>query len=187
MTNANRMGALEAGAAIAGGNLTSEDLVRDCLDRIAEREDTVGAWIHLDADKALAEARLRDMGPAKGPLHGVPAGIKDVIDTGDMPTGYGSAIYDGFRPAADAACVALMRAAGMVVLGKTVSTEFALRQPGKTTNPHNPEHTPGGSSQGSAASVADFMAPVGVGTQIRYSPGIVLRCCWVQADMVHNP
>ena len=172
MTEANRMGALEAGAAIAAGQLTSEALVWACLGRIAQREDTVGAWIHLDADKALAEARNRDQEPSKGPLHGVPAGIKDVIDTGDMPTGYGSEIYAGFRPAADAACVALARAAGMVILGKTVSTEFALRQPGKTRNPHNPEHTPGGSSQGSAASVADFMAPLGVGTQ---TGGSVIR------------
>jgi Asp-tRNA(Asn)/Glu-tRNA(Gln) amidotransferase A subunit family amidase len=172
MINANQLGALEAGAAIAAGTLTAEALVRSCLERIEQREDVVGAWIYLNADNALAEARKRDQEPSKGPLHGVPVGIKDVIDTGDMPTAYGSEIYAGFRPAADASSVALARAAGMVILGKTVSTEFALRQPGKTRNPHNPEHTPGGSSQGSAASVADFMVPLGVGTQ---TGGSVIR------------
>jgi Asp-tRNA(Asn)/Glu-tRNA(Gln) amidotransferase A subunit family amidase len=167
-----RWAALEAAAAIANRETTSEALVRSCLERIEQREDRVGAWIHLDAEHALAEARARDAAPALSPLHGVPVAVKDVLDTADMPTGYGSSIYDGHRPAADAACIALLRAAGMVVLGKTVTTEFAYRQPGKTRNPVDPEHTPGGSSSGSAAAVADFMVPLAIGTQ---TAGSVIR------------
>ncbi|HJU19945.1 MAG TPA: amidase, partial [Stellaceae bacterium] len=106
------------------------------------------------------------------PLHGIPIAVKDLIDTVDMPTAYGSPIYQGHRPAADASCVALARAAGAVVLGKTVTTEFACFTPGKTANPHNPAHTPGGSSSGSAAAVADFMAPLAFGTQ---TAGSVIR------------
>jgi amidase len=101
----------------------------------------------------------------RGLLHGIPVGVKDIMDTADMPTAYGSPIYFGHQPAADASCVALIRAAGGLILGKTVTTEFAVLHPGKTTNPHNPAHTPGGSSSGSAAAVADFMAPLAIGTQ----------------------
>jgi amidase len=160
-----RLTAHEAARRLAEGALTSEALVRACLDRIAAREPVVGAWAHLDPDAALAEARARDREPRRGPLHGVPVGIKDIIDTADMPTAYGSPIYAGHRPGADAACVALLREAGAVVLGKTVTTEFAAVTPGKTANPHRPTHTPGGSSSGSAAAVADFMVPVALGTQ----------------------
>lgn len=150
---------------VAAGETTAELEIRACLDRIAEREATVGAWAYLDPEHALAEARLRDQARAKGPLHGVAAAIKDIFDTADMPTSYGSPIYAGHRPAADAACVALLRAAGAVALGKTVTTEFAMTHPGKTRNPHNPAHTPGGSSSGSAAAVAAGMVPVALGTQ----------------------
>jgi len=157
---------------IAAGRLTSEALVAACLDRIAAREPTVGAWHYLDPEAALAAARQRDASPPSGPLHGIPIAVKDLIDTFDMPTGYGSVIYEGHRPAADAACVALARAAGAVVLGKTVTTEFACFTAGKTANPKNPAHTPGGSSSGSAAAVADGMAPLGFGTQ---TAGSVIR------------
>ncbi len=161
----NRMSAVEAAEAIARREIGSEELVRACLDRIAEREAVVGAWIWLDREQALAEARQRDKEPSRGPLHGLPIGIKDLIDTADMPTGYGSKIYAGFRPPWDAAAVAVAKRAGAVILGKCVTTEFAYFTPGKTANPHNPEHTPGGSSSGSAAAVADFMVPLAFGSQ----------------------
>ena len=166
-------GAAEAARAIADGRTTSEEVVGACLARIAEREDTVGAWAFLDPDLARAQARACDAAvkPA-GPLHGVPVGIKDIFDTADMPTEMGSPIYAGHRPAADAAAVAILRAAGAVILGKTVTAEFAGTHPGATTNPHDRERTPGGSSQGSAAGVADGMVPVALGTQ---TGGSVLR------------
>jgi Asp-tRNA(Asn)/Glu-tRNA(Gln) amidotransferase A subunit family amidase len=166
------LSARTAAQEIAAGRLTSEALIAACLDRIAAREPTVGAWHYLDPEAALAAARQRDTSPPSGPLHGIPIAVKDLIDTFDMPTGYGSAIYEGHRPAADAACVALARAAGVVVLGKTVTTEFACFTAGKTANPKNPAHTPGGSSSGSAAAVADGMAPLGFGTQ---TAGSVIR------------
>lgn len=161
----NTLSAREAARRVRAGDLTSEQLVRAYLDRIEAREDTVAAWSHLDSEQVLAEARRRDAEPPGGPLHGVPVAIKDVIDTADMPTGYGSPIYEGHRPAIDAECVAMLRRAGAVILGKTVSTEFAAITPGKTANPHNPAHTPGGSSSGSAAAVADCMVPLALGTQ----------------------
>jgi amidase len=162
-----RLSAREAAARIADGTLAAEALTRACLERIAAREPVVHAWAHLDPERAIAEARERDRAaPAgKGPLRGVPVGVKDLIDASDMPTGYGSPIYAGHRPRGDAACVALARAAGAVALGKTVTTEFAVFAPGPTANPHNPAHTPGGSSSGSAAAVADFMVPLAFGTQ----------------------
>ena len=172
MSGAAHLTALEAAAEIAAGRLTSEALVRACLERIAEREDSVGAWAFLDPDLALGEARRRDAERPRGALHGVPFGVKDIIATHDMPTEYGSPIYAGHRPGFDASCVALARAAGMVVLGKTVTTEFAMRSPGKTRNPHNLAHTPGGSSSGSAAAVADMMVPLAIGTQ---TAGSVIR------------
>src|ERR671922_2102801 len=163
---------VEAAQAIAAGTITSEALVSACLERITAREESVRAWEYLDPAAALAQARARDRSPAQGPLHGVPVGIKDLIDTADMPTGYGSPIYAGHRPAWDAASVALLRAAGAVILGKTVTTEFAMFTPGKTANPHNVAHTPGGSSSGSAAAVADTMVPLALGTQ---TGGSVIR------------
>jgi len=157
---------------IADGEATSEAALRACLDRIAERDPAVQAWAYLNPEQALAEARARDREPSRGPLHGVPVAIKDVFETADMPTEYGSPAYAGHRPARDAATVALLRGAGAVVLGKSVTTEFAAAFPGKTRNPHNPAHTPGGSSSGSAAAVADFMVPAGTGTQ---TMGSVIR------------
>ena len=146
----NRLSAGDAAARIAAGQATSAALVSDCFDRIAEREERIGAWQYLDRDAALAEARARDAATARGPLHGIPVAVKDLIDTADMPTTYGSPFYADHRPAKDAACVSAVRAAGGVVLGKTVTTEFATFKPGKTANPRNPQHTPGGSSSGSA-------------------------------------
>jgi Asp-tRNA(Asn)/Glu-tRNA(Gln) amidotransferase A subunit family amidase len=151
--------------AIAAGRLTAEAAAQACLDRIGEREDVVGAFEFIDPDQVLAEARMRDREPPRGPLHGVPVALKDTYDTCDMPTGYGSPIYAGHRPRTDAAIVAMLRAAGAVILGKTVTTEFAYWRPGKTANPRNPAHTPGGSSSGSAAAVADGMAPLAFGSQ----------------------
>jgi Asp-tRNA(Asn)/Glu-tRNA(Gln) amidotransferase A subunit family amidase len=172
MRQLNQLSASEAARRLAARDITAEQMARACLARIEEREATVRAWIHVDADAVLAGARALDAGPVRGPLHGLPLGVKDLIDTADMPTGYGSPIYAGHRPRADAACVALARAAGALVLGKTVTTEFAWFYPGKTTNPHNAQHTPGGSSSGSAAAVADCMVPLAYGTQ---TAGSVIR------------
>jgi len=155
----------ELAARVSAGTLTAEAVTRAYLARIDEREMAVGAWTSVDADVALAQARAIDATPGDLPLKGVPFGVKDVIETADLPTGYGSALYAGSRPVADAACVALARAAGAVLLGKTVSTEFASVSPGKTVNPHHPAHTPGGSSSGSAAAVAAGMVPLAFGTQ----------------------
>ena len=173
MADLFRLSASVAAAHIREGKLTSEALVRSCFERIDSRESQVKAWVHLNDDFALAQARECDKSARRGPIHGVPFAAKDIMDTADLPTEYGSPIYKGNRPAADAACVALSRAAGGVLLGKTVTTEFASRSPlGNTTNPHNPQHTPGGSSSGSAAAVGDFMVPLGFGTQ---TVGSVIR------------
>jgi len=168
----NRLAAWQLVQALARRELRAEDLMRACLDRVAEREGTVHAFAHLDPDAALAQARALDAGALRGPLHGLPLGVKDLLDTADMPTGYGSPIYAGQRPAADAAAVALCKEAGAVVAGKTVTTEFAYFHPGPTANPHNPAHTPGGSSSGSAAAVADHMLPLALGTQ---TAGSIIR------------
>jgi Asp-tRNA(Asn)/Glu-tRNA(Gln) amidotransferase A subunit family amidase len=150
---------------IDAGRLTSEAAVRACLDRIAEREADVGAWTHVDVEQAIAAARAFDRGCRGGPLGGVPFGIKDIIDTADLPTEWGTPIYQGRRAGRDAACVALSRKAGGILLGKTVTTEFANLHVGKTRNPRDLARTPGGSSSGSAAAVADFMVPLAIGTQ----------------------
>src|SRR5258708_15340282 len=123
---------------IAAGTLTAEALTRACLDRIAEREGAIGAWEFLDPDRAIAEAKQRDRATTRGPLQGVPVGVKDLMDTHDMPTAYGSPLYRRHRPAADAACVTLARSPGTVAIGKTVTTEFATFHPGKPANPPNP-------------------------------------------------
>lgn len=138
------------------------DAVQRCLDRIAERDEEVRAWTVVDPQQEASD----------GPLAGLPVGIKDIIDTADMPTEYGSPIYAGHQPDRDAICVARLRAAGALVLGKTVTTEFALFHPGPTRNPHDLTRTPGGSSSGSAAAVADGMVPVALGTQ---TAGSVVR------------
>jgi amidase len=165
MSELNRLSASEAARRIAAGTLTAEALVRDCLERIADRDRHVEAWVHIDPEAALEQARAIDKGRIGGVLAGVPVAFKDVIDTFDMPTGYNSPIYRDYRPRIDSSCAAMVRRAGGIVLGKTVTTEFASRMPGPTRNPHNLEHTPGGSSSGSAAAVADFMVPLAFGTQ----------------------
>ncbi len=159
------MTATAARQAIAERRLTADEYLQECLERIAEREEPIGAWEFFDAASARRQARAIDAATHPGRLAGIPVGIKDIIDTGDMPTAYGSPIYAGHQPAWDAACVALLRAAGAVIPGKTVTTEFAYFSPGKTRNPRAPEYTPGGSSSGSAAAVADGMVPVALGTQ----------------------
>ncbi len=163
------LSAVEAARRLAGGEITSEALVSDCLARIAEREETVRAWTYLDADYALEQARRADeahrAGLDRGPLAGVPVGIKDIFDTADMPTEYGSPLGAGRQPEADSSVVAQLRQAGAVVLGKTVTTEFAVYAPNDTTNPHDPGRTPGGSSSGSAAAVAAGMVPLATGSQ----------------------
>jgi Asp-tRNA(Asn)/Glu-tRNA(Gln) amidotransferase A subunit family amidase len=161
-----QLGARDAAALIVEERLTAVALTEACLERIEARDGEVRAWAHLDPEAALEQARACDARAPAGPLHGVPVGIKDIMDTADMPTEYGSPIYRDHRPARDAISVAKVRAAGGVVLGKTVSTEFAHRQPNiQTRNPHDPARTPGGSSSGSAAAVADFMVPLAFGTQ----------------------
>ncbi len=172
----SQMTATQAAAAIRNGELTSEELVGACLARIDEVEATVGAWTYLDRDHAIGQARAADLarkeGRALGPLHGVPVGIKDIFDTEDMPTEDGTVLHAGRRPLEDSTVVALLREAGAVIIGKTVTTELAVYSPGKTRNPHNPEHTPGGSSSGSAAAVAAHMVPLAVGSQTN---GSVIR------------
>lgn len=165
MNALNKLSAADAAARIAAGTLKSEALVQACLERIRERESDVRAWAFVDPEAALTQARARDREPRRTRLHGIPLGVKDVLDTADLPTEYGSPIYRGNRTTCDAACVAQVRELGGVILGKTVTTEFATRFPGKTRNPHNLKHTPGGSSQGSAAAVADWMVPLAFGTQ----------------------
>jgi Asp-tRNA(Asn)/Glu-tRNA(Gln) amidotransferase A subunit family amidase len=173
VSDLHRLGAAEAARRIAAGELTSAALVAACLERMTERDDAVRAWAHVDAGAALGQARERDAAPAPlGPLHGVPVGVKDIVDTADLPTECGTPIYAGRRPRADAACVARLRAAGAVVIGKTVTTELAYFRPGKTRNPKAPDRTPGGSSSGSAAAVADLQVPVAIGSQ---TAGSVIR------------
>lgn len=168
----HELGAAQAAALLQRRELKAEDLVRACLERVAARDDDIHAFTHVDAVSALAQARALDAGPVRGPLHGLPLGVKDLFDTTDLPTAYGSALYAHHRPAADAASVTLCREAGAVVLGKTVTTEFAYFTPGPTVNPHNALHTPGGSSSGSAAAVADHMVPLALGTQ---TAGSIIR------------
>ena len=157
--------ASEIAQKIEAGETTCEAVTAACLERIDERESKVDAWIYLNKEKALADARAIDRGPSGGLIRGVPLGVKDIIDTKDMPTGHGSPIHTENRPDYDASCVAMCRAAGGLILGKTVTSEFAHLYPGKTKNPHNPAHSPAGSSSGSGAAVADCMVPVAFGTQ----------------------
>src|SRR5579884_3600764 len=167
-----RLPAATVARLVENGELTAEAVVQSCLDRIRDRDPVVRAWVHLDPAAALAAARACDRGGKSGLLRGVPFGVKDIFDTADMPSGYGSPIYTGCRPSFDASAVSLPRAAGAVLLGKTVTTEFANRHPGPTSHPQDPLHTPGGSSSGSAAAVADCMVPLAIGTQ---TGGSVIR------------
>lgn len=165
---AMRLEKLDAVAAVKlleAGEVTAEHLLASLLERIDEREPVVGAWEHVEREGALRAARAFDRSGRRGPLFGLPIGVKDIIDTADQPTTYGSPIYAGYRPGIDASCVAALRAAGGIILGKTVTAEFAHRAPGKTRNPIDPQRTPGGSSSGSAAAVADYMVPLALGTQ----------------------
>jgi Asp-tRNA(Asn)/Glu-tRNA(Gln) amidotransferase A subunit family amidase len=175
-TNLAALTASDAAKAIRDGRVTSEELVAACLERVREREEDVQAWVHIDPEHALAQARAADAarreGKGVGPLNGIPIGIKDIIDTADMPTQHGSDIFKGRQADADASCVAALRQAGAVIMGKTVTTELATLTPSKTRNPHNLAHTPGGSSSGSAAAVAAGMVPAALGTQ---TGGSVIR------------
>ena len=164
-TDPTWLSAAQAARLIAERKLSATELVEALLTRTARREPQVSAWAFLDADLVRATARARDASPLLGPLHGVPVGIKDVIATSDQPTQYNSPIYTGNWPAADALCVERLRRAGAIIMGKTVTTEFAYVRPGSTSNPYDPSRTPGGSSSGSAAAVADGMVPVALGTQ----------------------
>jgi len=169
LTNLHSISATEAARLIRDGVVSSEQFVEACLARIAEVDGQIQAWAFLDPEYALQQARAADQrrlsGAPVGALHGVPVAIKDIFDTADMPTEYGSAIYAGRTPSRDASVVTMLRAAGAVIMGKTVTTEFAYFSPGKTRNPHNPEHTPGGSSSGSAAAVGANMVPLAIGSQ----------------------
>lgn len=170
------LGLSEAAADIREGRISATELVADCLARIDEVDGNIQAWKFLDRDHAMRQAEAADFhrkqGKALGPLHGVPIGIKDIFDTGDMPTAFGSPFWAGRTPRRDSAAVARLRAAGAVIMGKTVTTEYAFRTPGKTANPHDPTRTPGGSSSGSAAAVAAYMIPGAIGSQ---TSGSVIR------------
>lgn len=158
--------AAEAASAIRAGTLTSEALVRSCIASIEARDPVVKAWLYLDKAKAIATARELDKRPPLGPLHGLPFGVKDMIDTADMPTTYNSPVFQDYRPARDAACVAVARYSGAVILGKTDTVEFAAAgRRAATRNPKNPAHTPGGSSSGSGAAVGDRQVQLAFGTQ----------------------
>jgi Asp-tRNA(Asn)/Glu-tRNA(Gln) amidotransferase A subunit family amidase len=168
-TQLNWLSAADAARAIRDGAVSSEQLVEACLARVREVDERVQAWAFLDPQHALEQARAADErrreGAPLGSLHGVPVGIKDIFDTGDMPTEDGTVLHAGRTPADDATAVARLRAAGAVIMGKTVTTELAYFSPAKTRNPHNPEHTPGGSSSGSAAAVGCGMVPLAIGSQ----------------------
>ena len=165
MSTLHRCTATELARLIAGKRASAVEIAQDCLARIGDRDKDVQAWEHVDPEKVLAQARVCDRSAPLGPLHGIPFGVKDVIDTYDIPTQYGSPIYAGHQPRADAAAVALLREAGAVLLGKTVTVELAGFHWSRTRNPHDLAHTPGGSSSGSGAAVADFMTPLALGTQ----------------------
>ncbi len=170
------LNAVDAAQALREGALSAEMLVKACLERIRAVEPDVQAWAFLDPEHALAQARALDQhrqaGRPLGPLHGIPIGIKDIIDTFDMPTEDGTVLHAGRVPVRDAAVISMLRRAGAVIMGKTVTTELATYAPGKTRNPHHYEHTPGGSSSGSAAAVAAGMVPLALGTQTN---GSVIR------------
>jgi Asp-tRNA(Asn)/Glu-tRNA(Gln) amidotransferase A subunit family amidase len=171
MQSLETLGVGEAVRLLARREITAQALVAACLDRIASEEPRVQAWQWLEPERAMAQARAADACP-RPPLYGLPVGVKDIIDTADLPTACGSPVYRDRRPTRDAACVAALRSAGGVILGKTVTTEFALYTPGRTRNPRGLTHTPGGSSSGSAAAVAAQMVPAALGTQ---TAGSVIR------------
>ena len=165
MKDLESLSASQAIKALSKREIKATDLLLSCLDRIGQRESHVKAWTSLGKENALTRAKELDKGAFKGILHGLPIGVKDLYDTYDLPTSYGSPIYANHYPVADAVSIALIRQAGGIILGKTVTTELASFKSGPTTNPHNSRHTPGGSSSGSAAAVADFMVPLATGSQ----------------------
>jgi len=175
-SNTAQLGALQALELIKAGALVARDYSLALLDRVSQTEDEVRAWAFLDPEYLLAQADAADAahraGSAFGALHGVPVGVKDIIDTCELPTENGTVLHAGRQPRRDAAVVTRLRGAGALVMGKTVTTELATYAPGKTRNPHNPAHTPGGSSSGSAAAVAAGMVPLSIGTQTN---GSVIR------------
>ena len=166
----------EAARAIRDGEVSSVEFTQSCLERIDAHEKEIQAWIHLDPEHALTQAgeadRIRQAGHPLGPLHGIPIGVKDLFDTKDMPAEAGSPLHAGRTPVKDAHVVSLLRQAGAIIMGKTVTTELGTYTPGKTHNPHDSKRTPGGSSSGSAAAVASFMVPGAIGTQTN---GSVIR------------
>src|SRR4029450_12843445 len=168
--------ATQAVGSLASGHVSSEDLTRACVARIDALEPSIQAWTFLDRERALEQARAADearkQGKGVGALHGLPIGVKDIMDTADMPTESGCAALKGRRPRKDAACVTALRRAGAVIVGKTVTTELAAYTPAGTRNPRTPEHTPGASSSGSAAAIASGMVPAALGTQ---TAGSVIR------------
>ena len=172
MKDLESLSATQAIKALAKREIKATDLLLSCLDRIGQKENVVKAWASLGKENALSRARTLDKGAFQGLLHGLPIGVKDLYDTYDLPTSYGSSIYANHYPSADAVSIALMRQAGGIILGKTVTTEFATFKSGITTNPHHSKHTPGGSSSGSAAAVADFMVPLATGSQ---TAGSIIR------------
>ncbi|MCH2597527.1 MAG: amidase family protein [Pirellulales bacterium] len=182
MTDSARLSMSAALRAMDAGDLTAEALLESCFERVDEREGEIHAWVTMDRDAARANARAADAAGRPGLIGGIPTALKDIIETADLGTEYNSVIYKGHRPTVDAACVRAVKEAGGVVMGKTVTTTFAHRNAGPTRNPHNTDHSPGGSSSGSAAAVADFMAPLALGTQ---TGGSVLRpgaYCGILAD-----
>ena len=172
MKDLESLSASQAVKALSKREIKATDLLLSCLDRIGQKESQVKAWASLGKENALARAKSLDKGAVKGLLHGLPIGIKDLYDTYDLPTSYGSPIYVNHYPSTDAVSVALLRQAGAIILGKTVTTEFASFKPSNTTNPHDKAFTPGGSSSGSAAAVADFMVPLATGSQ---TAGSIIR------------
>ena len=165
MKDLESLSASQAIKALSKREIKATDLLLSCLDRIGQRENHVKAWTSLGKENALTRAKELDKGAFKGILHGLPIGVKDLYDTFDLPTSYGSPIYANHYPVTDAVSIALIRQAGGIILGKTVTTELASFKSGPTTNPHNSRYTPGGSSSGSAAAVADFMVPLATGSQ----------------------
>ena len=174
--DAYTLNAAEALGFMEVGRLSSVELVQSCLDRIKATDDAIKAWVFLDAGAALAQAaecdRQRKAGMALGPLHGIPVGLKDIIDTAKMPTQRGTPIFEGRTTEQVARLVEHLREAGAVIMGKTVTTELAFVHASETRNPHNTDHSPGGSSSGSAAAVAAMHVPLAVGTQTN---GSVIR------------
>ena len=166
MTELCNLSASEVSDLLAQGKTTAVALAESCLAQVERRDGEVRAWACIDRAQVLAQAKACDREPRRSPVHGIPVGVKDIIDTVDMPTAYGSPIYQGHQPSRDAACVAMWRLAGGIVMGKAETVEFAFGgNPSRTHNPCNLAHTPGGSSSGSAAAVADFMVPYAFGTQ----------------------